>query len=324
MEEVAILELSKTMTQCRLSPGSYSTTSAISRPATSNGRPSLWPASSTHTPGPSIESRTITQPSCQNSSQPTFLSLPFEIRLTICELASSFRFGRDLVRDNNGRLLYRLAWPSSPLDYRNSEQQQVDTLSTLNRLIRSELLPRIMRGYIVKFPAWTPEFKLQCMYWIEAVSEKFCRNIDWFWLEGLYWRFSVHLTGDGKGNERTECQEMEWEDARAQHSDAHRHAYSETFERKGKFVLRVDCAKHIRSRACASARRFARTVERLLQEANADDEAIDGRLGRDQVMLMLTWAALTGAEQMRELEDDVEGVEGGISIIHDPGRFWAK
>ncbi|KXT12902.1 hypothetical protein AC579_10463 [Pseudocercospora musae] len=224
------------------------------------------------------------------------LRLPLELRLQIYEYATGYHIGLHLVRLNKGRLQYRLAWPASPLDYRCGAQLQVDDVARLCRQTRLELMPTVMRAYIVKFPAWTPEFKVQCLYWINDVSETFCRSIDWYWLEGLYWRLSIHLQTPG-----TIHAETVWEDDRARESDPHRHEASETFERT-RFVLRLDCAGHVKRRATAAAKRAAEYLETLLG-------AHDGRMGRSEVTALLNGIALTGYEQMRE-EDD-----GGIAAI---------
>ncbi|PIA92002.1 Protein-glutamate O-methyltransferase [Cercospora beticola] len=106
----------------------------------------------------------------------SLLTLPPELRLQIYSHATSNLIGSSLVRLHSGRLQFRLAWPLSPLDYRSEQQLAIDAIASTSQQIRRELLPIIMRGFIVKFPAWTPEFKVQCMHWIEDVSDLFfCR-----------------------------------------------------------------------------------------------------------------------------------------------------
>ena len=152
----------------------------------------------------------------------TLLTLPPELRLQIYSHATSNLIGSSLVRLHSGRLQFRLAWPLSPLDYRSEQQLAIDAIASTSQQIRRELLPIIMRGFIVKFPAWTPEFKVQCIHWIEDVSDLFCTCVDWIWLEGLYWRVSI-LLGREEGGRRTR---MVGEDERARGRDVHMHEVS--------------------------------------------------------------------------------------------------
>jgi hypothetical protein len=233
-----------------------------------------------------------------------WVDLPLELRLHIYHLATDYHIGRNLVEANQGRLQFRLAWPMSPLEYRSARQLRVDDVAQISRQTRRDLLPLIMRGYIVKFPAWTPGFKLQCIHWIDDVSELFCRSMDWIWLEGLYWRLSIHLVpatarpGDGA-----------WEDERARQADVHRHEGSATYARDG-FVLRVDYAAHVERNARACGSNTVALLEDLLDAAAAGHEE-RGRLGKREIGILLRRTALTGWQQMRE------GVESdGTALLH--------
>ncbi|GIZ47082.1 hypothetical protein CKM354_001018300 [Cercospora kikuchii] len=220
---------------------------------------------------------------------PTLLTLPPELRLQIYSHATSNLIGSSLVRLHSGRLQFRLAWPLSPLDYRSEQQLAIDAIASTSQQIRRELLPIIMRGFIVKFPAWTPEFKVQCMHWIEDVSDLFCRCVDWIWLEGLYWRVSI-LLGREEGGRR---EEMMGEDERARGRDVHMHEGSQSFERNA-FVIRVDFQRSAQERALRCAARTIDLLERLLLDSE------DGiSLGREQIGTLLSETPLTGTEQHR-------------------------
>lgn len=252
-------------------------------------------AQENNTAAPATDRNALCRRAESNLQQAQLLRLPLELRLSIYEYATGYHIGHHLVRLNKGRLQYRLAWPASPLEYRCEAQLQVDDVARLCRQTRLEILPTVMRAYIVKFPAWTPEFKVQCLYWVKDVSEAFCRSIDWYWLEGLYWRLSIHLHTPGISSRDTA-----WEDSRARENDPHRHESCETFERES-FVLRLDYAGHVKRTACAAAERAAGLLETLVGD--------DGRLGRKQVASLLIGVALTGYEQMRE-EDG-----GGVAAV---------
>ncbi|PPJ51511.1 hypothetical protein CBER1_07965 [Cercospora berteroae] len=126
------------------------------------------------TPQPDNQSNDTPKPKPPRPT--TLLTLPPELRLQIYSHATSDLIGSSLVRQHSGRLQFRLAWPLSPLDYRSPQQLAIDAIASTSQQIRRELLPIIMRGFIVKFPAWTPEFKVQCMHWIEDGSQSFERN----------------------------------------------------------------------------------------------------------------------------------------------------
>ncbi|KAI5365037.1 hypothetical protein Slin15195_G045750 [Septoria linicola] len=229
-------------------------------------------------------------PSTKNTA--SFESLPAELRIIIYEYATESTIGASLVTSSGGRIQFRLAWPLSPLDYRSSKQLAVDNIAMVSPQVRNELLPIVMRGFIVKFPAWTPEFKTQCMNWIGDVSETFCRSVDWIWLEGLYWRISIHLVGMGPARSKTS-----WEDERARAVDMHMHESSETFERE-QFVLRVDYQRSAEERALNCARKTVELVGRLLLVA-----AGNGHLGRARMRELLAQTPLTGTEQHRAHQD---------------------
>ncbi|CAK1366568.1 unnamed protein product [Cercospora beticola] len=219
----------------------------------------------------------------------SLLTLPPELRLQIYSHATSNLIGSSLVRLHSGRLQFRLAWPLSPLDYRSEQQLAIDAIASTSQQIRRELLPIIMRGFIVKFPAWTPEFKVQCMHWIEDVSDLFCMCVDWIWLEGLYWRVSVLLGRDEGGRRKG----MVGEDERARGRDVHMHEGSQSFERDA-FVIRVDFQRSAEERALRCAAQTIDLLERLLVDSE------DGiSLGKEQIGLLLRETPLTGTEQHR-------------------------
>ncbi|KAF2208524.1 hypothetical protein CERZMDRAFT_101273 [Cercospora zeae-maydis SCOH1-5] len=220
---------------------------------------------------------------------PTFSTLPPELRLIIYSHATDNLIGTSLVHLHSGRLQFRLAWPLSPLDYRSPQQLSIDAIASTSHQIRRELLPIIMRGFIVKFPAWTPEFKVQCAHWIADVSELFCRCVDWVWLEGLYWRVSVVLGKDVGGRRRATL----GEDERARGRDVHMHEGSRSFEREA-FVLRMDFQRSAEERALHCAEQTVDLLERLLL---GSDDGIS--LGKEQMGILLRETPLTGTEQHR-------------------------
>ena len=224
---------------------------------------------------------------------PTFLTLPKEIRRLIFDYASDFRIGSDLVESNKGRLIYRLAWPLSPADQRSDHKVTIDSLAMICLQIRFELLPSIMRGYVVKLPAGEPFIKARCLRWVRGVSESFVRSIDWIWLEGQYWTISIHLVGKGSCRQRTE-----YEDERIRKlnviSGWYSTSHSQTFEEEY-FVARVDYSKFKR------AVDFAKRTIALVRDAITVDERGNVSIGRTELAGLLEQTSLTTAEQKRIL-----------------------
>lgn len=224
------------------------------------------------------------------TAPPTFLTIPKEIRRLIFDHASDFRIGSDLVESNKGRLIYRLAWPLSPSDQRSNQQVTIDSLAMICSQVRCQLLPSIMRGYVVKLPAGTPDNKKRCIDWVQGVSESFVRSIDWIWLEGQYWTISIHLVGKGFCR-----QKAEYEDERIRKLNVPICWYfasrSKTFEEEH-FVARVDYSKFE-----DEALEFAKRTIALVRDRIAVDEKGNVSFGRNELAGLLEQTSLTTAEQ---------------------------
>lgn len=166
--------------------------------------------------------------------------------------------------------------------------------------LRGEILSDFLKGYILKLPAWNDDFKLQCLYWINDASDCFIRNLTWIWLEGVYWRFSIHLTRPGLvgaamlGN---------GEDKKATKEDCHQYDETEIMPGKG-FVLRIDFVRQMRRLAIEAGRNTFATLEDFTGEKGADQVG----LSRDELRRVVQGAALCAGEQLRAIGPENFGV----------------
>ncbi|CAK4030943.1 Hypothetical predicted protein [Lecanosticta acicola] len=223
------------------------------------------------------------------------LSLPPELRLQIYSALADDSIGNSKVQRNGGRSRMRVLWAAAPyeLSRRSAAAQHVTHLMAVCRQVRAELLPAYLRGYILKMPAWNDDFKLQCLYWIDGASENFIRNLTWIWLEGVYWRFSIHFIRRGLVFPESVGSD---EDAKATGEDSHQ--YDETDRMPGRgFVLRMDSVRQMRYLAVTAARVVFHVLEDVAGCKGADEVG----LTRDEMKRVLQAAALCAGEQLRSI-----------------------
>lgn len=236
------------------------------------------------TPSQKRQSHNAAPDVCQSNSR--LLLLPPELRLNIYSHVADFLAGR-----KHGRSRFRVDWTAKALP-ESPEIRDLANLVAVCHTIRSEILPLFLKSYIVKFPSWDPGFKLQCLYWVQAVSEEFVNNIDFFWMEGVYWRVSIRL---GKSEVHEE------EDARATREDCHRYHKIRTMacEEVGcKFVVKVEFARQEQTQMAAEAacRKTHDVVKDLLMDRG------DNRLGKEEMADLIREMPLCGFEQLRILQ----------------------
>lgn len=158
-------------------------------------------ASSSNESTPALDFKLSHQVPARDNKDLNLLTLPLEIRWAIYDHLSPTSFHRT-NNNSSGRRCFRLDWTKSSSTNPSSPAHgfgEIAPLAASCHQLRAEILPTLFRNTIVKFPAWNDDFKLQCLYWIESVSEQFVRGIDCFWVEGVYCRLCVRL-GNHEGS----------------------------------------------------------------------------------------------------------------------------
>lgn len=218
------------------------------------------------------------------------MALPPELRLHIYNHVADLELGSSKIEMTDGRSRFRVDWTAKALPPNESTRDLYSLLATC-RTIRRELLPIFLRGYIVKFPCWDPGFKLQCTYWVEDVSEAFIEDMDFIWLEGVYWRISIRL---GKSVVDAE------EDGRATREDCHQYhrMQSVSYAQDGiEFFLKVEYAReeHTNHAARVVCEETCGLLTKLLTGRG------ESRLGKAELALLIQEVPLCGFEQLRRV-----------------------
>ncbi|KAK4501452.1 hypothetical protein PRZ48_007261 [Zasmidium cellare] len=233
-----------------------------------------------------------TTPQGVSQTKSPLLDLPAELRLQIYNHAADFDLGSSKVDIRGGRSRFRVDWTAKSLPPSQNTRSSYSLLAAC-QTIRRELLPIFLRGYIVKFPCWDPGFKLQCLYWIEDVSESFINNIDFIWLEGVYWRISIRL-----GKSFVDVKE----DGRATREDCHQYQRMQemAYARDGiEFLLKVEYAREEHTK-CA-ARVVCEETKELLRKLLV--KRGESRLGKVELALLIREVSLCGFEQLRSVRN---------------------
>ncbi|CZT21417.1 uncharacterized protein RCC_07280 [Ramularia collo-cygni] len=206
-------------------------------------------------------------------------TLPLEVRWLIYDhLSHNTAFHPTNPR--SPRRCFRLDWTTFSKSLPDHGLGEIAPLATTCRQLRVEILPTLFKSVIVKFPAWNEDFKTQCLYWIDHVSELTIRSVDCLWLEGVYWRLCLRL---GK-----ECGEG-WEEADARKRDWRQ--FSGFVEKEGEgFAIKVEFFDSVKAKAEVAAEMLRGIVAGML------DGMDEKELGKKELRCLVSGAGLEGWE----------------------------